>query len=52
MGTNGLEKILEKMEFTEGTEFEKQKSINTDEGKKIPDVLFIFQVFQVIEEIL
>jgi len=34
-----LEKILEKMEFTEGTEFEKQKSINTDEGKKIPDCI-------------
>ena len=34
-----LEKILEKMEFTEGTEFEKQKSIKTDDGRKIPDCI-------------
>ena len=34
-----LEKILEKMEFTEGTEYEKQKSIKTDDGRKIPDCI-------------
>lgn len=37
-----LEYILKKLEFTEGQQFETQKSITTEEGRLIPDVVVHF----------
>ena len=37
-----LEFILSKLEFTEGQQYETQKSIQTEEGRQIPDVIVHF----------
>ena len=37
-----LEYILDKLEFTKGQQYETQKSIKTEEGRQIPDVIVHF----------